>query len=119
MTIEGLINSLPFITNLVIFSSYIIGTSATIFGFYDILHLKWTGDLKVMITALLSCSAILVFCELVKNGTFVSNAMLFTYGFMIVSFFFSTQFKNPKLSHGAKPLKKLLYDEHTRAPHKH
>ena len=102
MTLESLILNVPFIINLTILGAYIIGVSAAVFGFYDILHLKWTGDLKVMITALLSCSIVLAICELIKGGTIVSNAMLFTYSFMVVSVFFSKQRKNSKLAHGAK-----------------
>lgn len=109
MTLESLIINIPLLLNLIVVGTDIIGFSAIAFGFYDILHLKWTGDLKTMITALLSCSGILVVCEVLKHGSLVSNAILFTYGFIIVSIYFFKQRSNPKLSHGAKPQTKRFF----------
>jgi hypothetical protein len=105
MTVESLILNIPLIIDITIVAAYIIGFSASIFGTYDILHLKWTGDLTAMITALLSCTGILVVCTMLKGGSYVSNAMLISYFFVAVSFVFFRQFSNYKLSHGAKPCK--------------
>ena len=99
MTLQALLTSGPFIIDLIIVGTFIIGTAATIFGLYDRFHLHWTGDLKIMITSLLTSSIILVVCTVLKNGSAVSNAMLFTYTFLIVSIYFATQLKNPKLTH--------------------
>jgi hypothetical protein len=99
MTLQALLESGPFILDMVIFGTYIIGASATTFGFYDRFHLHWTGDLKIMITTLLTCSAILPITETLKHGTLTSNAMLFTYGFLAAATYFATQLKNPKLTH--------------------
>ena len=52
MTIQTLLNSIPFVLDLIVVGTYIIGISAAIFGFYDILHLKWTGDLTIVTTVL-------------------------------------------------------------------
>ncbi len=105
MTVESLILNIPFLIDTTIIAAYIIGICAAIFGTYDILHLKWTGDLKVMITALLSCTGILIVCNLLKGGGYFSNAMLVSYFFIAVSFVFFRQFSNYKLSHGPKPCK--------------
>lgn len=105
MTVESLILNIPFLIDTTIIAAYIIGICAAIFGTYDILHLKWTGDLKVMITALLSCTGILIVCNLLKGGGYFSNAMLVSYFFIAVSFVFFRQFSNHKLSHGPKPCK--------------
>ena len=102
MTIQALLTSGPFIIDLIILGTFIIGTAATIFGLYDRFHLHWTGDLKVMITALLTSSIILAVCNILKNGSPVSNAMLFTYSFLIAATYFTTQLHNPKLNHGKK-----------------
>ena len=102
MTIQAFLESGPFILNLIVFGTYIIGTSATIFGLYDRFHLHWTGDLKVMITTLLTCSIILPILEIIKHGSIVSNAMLFTYTFITAAVYFATQLKNPKLKHARK-----------------
>jgi hypothetical protein len=107
MTIEGLLHSTAFILDLIVFGTYVIGVSAVAFGFYDRFHLKWTGDLLVMIATLLSCSAILSFCEYLKHGHLYSNAMLFTYIFLASSIYFATQLKNPKLAHEKRKQKSL------------
>jgi len=111
MTLQTLLNSGPFLLNLTIVGTYIIGLSATIFGLYDRFHLHWTGDLKVMITTLLTCSAILPISEAIKHGSLASNAMLFTYGFTLMAIYFTTQLHNPKLTHEKrkqKTIKQLL-----------
>lgn len=105
MTVESLILNLPLLIEITILAAYIVGTSATIFGAYDILHLKWTGDLTAMITALLSCIGILIVCNMLKGGGYVSNAMLVSYFFLSVTVLFFRQFSNYKLSHGSKPCK--------------
>ena len=106
MTLESLILNIPLIIDLTILAAYITGVSAVIFGFYDILHLKWTGDLKAMITALATCSTILVICTILKQGTIISNAMFATYFYITIAAMFYGEINNPKLKHGTKPCKK-------------
>ncbi len=103
MTIEGLINNIPLLIDLTIVAAYIIGSSAAIFGAYDILHLKWTGDLKAMITALVACTITLLICTVLKHGSIISNPMIIAYIYTTVTMLFYAEKKNPKLSHGAKP----------------
>jgi hypothetical protein len=100
MTLQTLLNSIPFVINLIIVGTYIIGTSAALFGLYDRFHLHWTGDLKAMITALTASAIILITLNIIKNGPIISNAMLFTYIFLIAATYFTTQLCNPKLNHG-------------------
>ena len=112
MTLEALVNSLPFVLNLIVFGTYIIGLSAVIFGFYDLIHLKWTGDLKVMVTALLSCTTILIVCAILKQSSIVGNIMLAAYFFTVISLLFFKQQKNPKLNHEPRPRKSLRQTFH-------
>jgi hypothetical protein len=107
MTVQALLLSRPFILDLIIVGTYIIGTSAAVFGFYDRFHLRWTGDLKVMIATLLISSIVLSICTIINHGSFVSNTMLFTYTFLLISDYFITQLNNPKLSHEKRKQKTI------------
>ena len=107
MTLQAILLSTTFLIELVVVGCYIIGASATIFGFYDIKHLKWTGDLKVMITALLTTSAILVTCAILLHSTIQGNIMLATYVFLAASAYFYIQLKNPSLSHEIRKQKTI------------
>ena len=113
MTLQALLTSGPFLLDLVIVGTYIIGASATTFGLYDIYKKKWAGDLKVMTTTLLLCATILPICETIKQGTVVSNAMLFTYIFIAFATYFMYNFyENKNLTHEKRKqtnyIKKLL-----------
>ena len=110
MTIQALLNNLDFVLNLVIVGTYIIGASAAIFGFYDRFHLHWTGDLKMMITTLLTSAIILTICTALKNGSLVSNTMIFTYTFFLIADYFIIQLDNPKLSHEKHKQKNYIKD---------
>jgi hypothetical protein len=99
MTLQALLNSGPFILDLIIVAAYIIGISATIFGFYDIIHKKWKRDLPTMAITLATSAALLGICELLKNGSLTSNAMLFAYTYDIIAIYFTIQYyKNPHLT---------------------
>ena len=107
MTLQALLLSTTFLIELVVVGCYIIGASATIFGFYDIKHLKWTGDLKVMITALLTTSAILITCAILLHSNIQGNIMIATYLFLIASAYFALQLKNPSLTHEPRKQKTI------------
>jgi hypothetical protein len=107
MTLQALLLSTDFIINLIVVGCYIIGASAVTFGFYDIKHLKWTGDLKVMISALLTSAAILTICALLKHSSIAGNIMLAVYICIATSGYFALQLKNPALSHETRKQKTL------------
>jgi hypothetical protein len=107
MTLQALLLSTDFIIQLVVVGCYIIGASATIFGLYDIKHLKWTGDLKVMISALLTTSGILVTCAILLHSNIQGNIAIATTIFLIASVYFTIQLKNPSLAHEPRKQKTI------------
>ena len=113
MTLQALLQSGPFLIDLTIIAAYIIGSSAATFGLYDIHHKHWKRDLPTMTTTLLISAGILALCNLLKNGSPISNAMLFTYTYLIAATYFITNYyKNHKLTNEKQQqtnyLKKLL-----------
>jgi hypothetical protein len=58
------------------------------------------GDLRVMIYTLLLCSTVLSISTIIKNGSDISNAMLFTYTFLAAATYFTYNlYENKKLTH--------------------
>ena len=107
MTLQALLLSTDFLIQLVVVGCYIIGASATAFGFYDIKHLKWTGDLKIMITTLLTTSGILIVCAILLHSSIQGNIALVTTFFLIVSGYFAIQLKNVSLTHEPRKQKTI------------
>ena len=113
MTLQALLMSGPFLLDLVIVGTYIIGTSAALFGLYDIHKKHWAGDLRVMIYTLLLSATILPICTIIKNGSDVSNTMLFTYMYLsVATYLIYNLYENKKLTHEKRTqtnyIKKLL-----------
>jgi hypothetical protein len=97
----GLINfatAIQLIKIVVTYGTYVIGTSALIFGIYDLYHLKWTGDLKIMATAL-DLSAFILFGLAYFNLTNPILAIIFGFTYMFMSYAFLNELKNPNLKH--------------------
>ena len=84
----------------------IIGTSALTFGLYDIYHLKWTGDLKVMTTTL-DISAFLLFGMAYFQILNPIIAITFAPAFLIASYTYLKETKNPALAHEPRKQKQF------------
>lgn len=108
MNLQTLIDNIQFVANMITVGVCVIGFSAVTFGFYDIKHLKWTGDLKTMITTLLGCSTTLIIIIDLKQYSFLSIQTLIAYFFIATGIYFASQLKNPKLSHEKRKQKNLI-----------
>ena len=97
-------NTVAMVETVITYGTYLIGTSALAFGIYDIYHQKWTGDLKVMATTL-DTSALILFALAFFNITDQLPALIFGITYLIASYKFLKQLKNPNLAHESRKQK--------------